>query len=86
MGIIITNRKVFKNNKNMKIGKELKALRIEAGLTQAQIAAKLGLGYKYNHVSAIENDKRGISFVVIDNWARACGCLVEISFHEQNEQ
>ncbi len=70
----------------MKIGRELKALRTKACLTQGELAEKLGKGYKYNHISNIENDKRSIGLVVIDNWARACGCLFEISFHKQNEQ
>ena len=62
-------------------GKQLKALRTSAGLTQSELAECLGNGgYNNCSVSAYENGKRIIGLNLLRDWAAACGYEVEVSF------
>ena len=59
----------------------LKALRVSAGLTQTQLAERLGNGgYSKCIVSAIENGKRNVGLNLLRDWAAACGYEVEVNF------
>lgn len=62
-------------------GSTLKALRLSAGLTQVQLAEKLGNGgYTSAVVRAIESGRRNIGLNLIADWANACGYNVSIEF------
>ncbi|MGA9651880.1 helix-turn-helix transcriptional regulator [Pedobacter sp.] len=59
----------------------LKKLRSDAGLTQTDLAAKMGSGgYTKQAISAIENGRRAVGWNVISDWAKACGKEAEIVF------
>lgn len=59
------------------ISKAARAMAEEAGLTQVQIAAEMGVGQSY--VSKIMRGRAGLDALL--RLARACGCRVEeISF------
>jgi transcriptional regulator with XRE-family HTH domain len=61
----------------------LKALRISAGLTQTQLAERLGNGgYSKCIVSAIENGKRNVGLNLLNDWATACGYRVNVKFEK----
>lgn len=67
-------------------GSQLKALRISAGLTQSQLAEKLGNGgYTKFVVSAVEHGKRNIGLNLLADWANACGYHIAINFTRQGE-
>lgn len=64
-------------------GKQLKALRTSAGLTQSQLAEQLGSGgYNNCAVSAYENGKRIIGLNLLRDWATACGYRVKVNFEK----
>ncbi len=65
----------------MTIPEQLKDLRAKAGLTQSQLAEKLGPGYQKQHVNAIESGKTKTGLEVISRWANACGYKAEIIFN-----
>lgn len=56
-------REVFKEDleKHGEIGVYLRGLRRREGLTQQQLAKKLGHGVSQHHISEMENGKRGVS-------------------------
>lgn len=56
-------RKVFKEDlqKRGDVGVYLMGIRLREGLTQKQLALKLGRGASQHHISEMENGKRGIS-------------------------
>lgn len=58
------------------IGSLLKRMRVEAGLTQEELAGRLRRTSPY--VSKIERGMRGIEMDGIARWARACGAEVEL--------
>jgi len=61
----------------------LKALRVSAGLTQTQLAERLGNGgYSKCIVSAIENGKRNVGLNLLNDWATACGYRVKVNFEK----
>lgn len=61
----------------------LKALRISAGLTQTQLAERLGNGgYSKCIVSAIENGKRNVGLNLLNDWATACGYRINVQFEK----
>lgn len=63
--------------------KQLKALRTSAGLTQTQLAERLGNGgYSKCIVSAIENGKRNVGLNLLNEWATACGYRVKVNFEK----
>jgi transcriptional regulator with XRE-family HTH domain len=65
-------------------GTDLLALRKSAGLTQTQLAEKLGNGgYTKGVVSEIEAGRRNIGLSLLTDWANACGYDVEIAFIRQ---
>lgn len=67
-------------------GLTLKALRISAGLTQSQLAERLGKGgYNKFIVSAVEHGKRNIGLNLLADWANACGFEFSITFTKQGE-
>lgn len=66
---------------NRDIVASLKALRLSAGLTQAEIAERLGKGgYTQTVVSKIETNERNVGISLLTQWAAACGYDVQISF------
>ncbi len=68
---------------SMSIGQQLKALRKKAGLTQKELALKLGNGgYSEFTVSAIEGNKRKVGFDVCEDWAKACSHKMRVEFDE----
>lgn len=58
------------------IGSLLKRMRVEAGLTQEELAGRLRRTSPY--VSKIERGMRGIEMDGIARWARACGAEIEL--------
>lgn len=68
-------------------GSQLKALRVSAGLTQSQLAEKLGNGgYTKQVVSAVENGGRNIGINLLADWADACGYDVAVTFERRATQ
>lgn len=64
----------------------LKALRVSAGLTQTQLAERLGNGgYSKCIVSAIENGKRNVGLNLLNDWAAACGYRINVQFEKINQ-
>ena len=59
---------------------QLRALRDEAGITQTELAERLGSGYTKQVVSAIETGGRSIGIRMLEKWSTACGNLVRITF------
>ena len=55
----------------MTVGMNIKRFREEAGMTQEDLAEKIGL--TYSAISLIENDKRGINIKRADKIAAALG-------------
>lgn len=67
-------------------GKELRLLRQSAGLSQPQLAERLGKGgYNKQAVCAIENGRRNIGLATLADWAAACGYNVSITFEKMPE-
>lgn len=62
------------------IHEKLKALRIDAGLTQTELAERLGSGYSKQVVSAIENGNRPVGIRILTRWAEVCGYTATIDF------
>jgi transcriptional regulator with XRE-family HTH domain len=59
-------------------GSQLRLLRLSSGLSQSQLAEKLGNGgYHAKVIGAIENDKRKIGFSFLSDWCKACGYRIE---------
>lgn len=69
----------------MTINEQLKALRIEAGLTQEQLGKVLGK-YTRQNVSNIESGKTSAGLKIIENWAKACGKKAEITFSDLEQK
>jgi len=64
----------------------LKSLRVSAGLTQTQLAERLGNGgYSKCIVSAIENGKRNVGLNLLRDWATACGYRIEVKFKKLDQ-
>lgn len=57
-----------------KLGKRIRLLRREAGLTQEQLA--LAAGTSQTHISSIETGQQGAGIVLLDKLARALGVSV----------
>lgn len=55
---------------------ELRDMRINAGLTQKQIAAAIGLDQ--SSISSYETGRRFLPTDLLDKWAEACGATVEV--------
>lgn len=66
-------------------GSTLKALRLSAGLTQKQLAEKLGKGgYTDGVIRAIESGRRNIGLNLLPDWADACGYDISIEFKKRD--
>ena len=61
----------------MSIGINIKNLREERGLTQEQVAKRMGTSQTY--IAAIERGRKNISYSTIARFARACGKRVAIT-------
>ena len=60
-----------------RIGRDISELRKDAGLSQSDLAKKIGRARSY--ISAIENGKQHISINVLTNIAAALGARVEVN-------
>lgn len=65
------------------LGALLKQMRVEAGLTQEELARRLRRTPPY--VSKIERGTRGIEMSGIARWARACGAEAELVYGYSGE-
>lgn len=59
---------------NQKLGKRLKQLRVEAGLTQEKLGIASGISQAY--ISGVEKGTRNPSFKTLDKLAKAIGVTV----------
>ena len=64
------------------IGEEIKNARIKAGLTQAQLAAKMGI--ERQHVWAIEQGRKGVSDERKQLFAEVLGCFLIIRLEKKS--
>ena len=55
---------------------ELRDMRVNAGLTQKQIASAIGLDQ--SSISSYETGRRFLPTDLLDKWAEACGATVEV--------
>lgn len=60
------------------IAPRLRALRVAAGLTQAQVADAMGVPYQ--QIQTIERGKFSPSFSTVERYASACGAIVVVDF------
>lgn len=67
----------------MTIGQQLRALRVQSGFTQTDMAARIGL--EQAQVSAIEVGRRDTTTAVLARWAEECGATVEISRRDSSD-
>lgn len=58
------------------IGETLRAFRVEAGLTQVDLAGRLGRSQ--NYVSQAETGQKRLDGLQLLDWSRACGQTLEI--------
>lgn len=69
------------------INERLKQLRIDAGLSQEQLSARMGRGgYTKQAISSIENGHRSVGWSVIARWAEACNKVAEIVFKDISKE
>ena len=61
----------------MKLAETMNKARHEAGLTQKQLAARMGTNQTY--IAALERGRKNISFSTLTRYARACGKKVAIA-------
>jgi transcriptional regulator with XRE-family HTH domain len=61
----------------------LRQLREEAGLSQSELASRIGFARK-STVSAIENGHRDTTVPVLEDWARECGASLELVKDERD--
>jgi transcriptional regulator with XRE-family HTH domain len=64
------------------MAKRLKQLRIESGLTHAQIAEKMGPGYKAPRIYNIESGLKPVGLKMIESYASACGYRLNLEFEK----
>jgi len=65
------------------IHKDLRDLRIDAGLSQAELAERLGSKYSEKVVSEIESGTRPVSIRVLDRWADICGYVAAVNYYKR---
>lgn len=68
-------------NHRERVGKEIKRLRIEQGLTQAELGEKAGI--HGSHITRIEAGRYSVSFDILQRIAAALGC--NVAFIEDND-
>jgi transcriptional regulator with XRE-family HTH domain len=64
------------------MAERLKQLRIESGLTQAQVAKKMGPGYKAPRIYNIESGSKPVGLKMIESYAAACGYRLNLEFEK----
>lgn len=64
------------------MAKRLKQLRVESGLTHAQIAEKMGPGYQAPRIYNIESGLKPVGLKMIENYAAACGYKLNLEFEK----
>lgn len=64
------------------MAERLKQLRVESGLTHAQVAAKMGAGYQAPRIYNIESGLKPVGLKMIENYAAACGYKVNVEFEK----
>ena len=67
-----------KNYENFKLNAMLKALRIESGISQQEMADRIGT--KKSTISRMENHAEDIRFSTLQKVASACGKKISITF------
>ena len=67
-----------KNYENFKLNAMIKALRIESGISQQEMADRIGT--KKSTISRMENHAEDIRFSTLQKVASACGKKISISF------
>lgn len=67
-----------KNYENFKLNAMIKALRIESGISQQEMADRIGT--KKSTISRMENHSEDIRFSTLQKVASACGKKISISF------
>jgi transcriptional regulator with XRE-family HTH domain len=63
------------------LSQRLRALRLQAGLSQTQLAAKLGEGRE--RLSAYEQGRNGVPLELAQRWAEACGHRLVVELQKQ---
>lgn len=66
------------------IGERLKELRKEKGLTQVEIAKKMGISQSV--VALIESERNTPTLLTILNYADACGSALELNFCDKGQE
>ena len=59
---------------------QLRAIRTQSGLTQAQLADVLGLGQSY--VSKVERGENFVDVLLFSKWCEACGVQAGVALTE----
>ena len=67
-----------KNYENFKLNAMIKALRIESGISQQEMADRIGT--KNSTISRMENHAEDIRFSTLQKVASACGKKISITF------
>lgn len=67
-----------KNYENFKLNAMIKALRIESGISQQEMADRIGT--KKSTISRMENHAEDIRFSTLQKVASACGKKISITF------
>ncbi len=65
------------------IGKRMRDVRVQAQLTQEDIAEKVGI--KQAQVSAVEVGRRTTTLEVLERWMEACGATVTVERHDARD-
>lgn len=64
------------------LAKRLKELREKSGLTQAQVAKKMGPGYQAPRIYNIESGLKPVGLKMIESYAAACGYRLNLEFEK----
>lgn len=67
---------------NSRLAKRLRGIRRAAGLTQVDLARRLGMTH-HTVVSKVENGQRGIGALELAAWCKACGASVGEVLNEE---